>query len=86
MTRGGTLIGRILDADGKPLVGVQVAIDDIVFLQADTDAGGRFRVEHMPPGTWPASVNVKRFDDTYPTFSVTVAEGKVSEIEQRLPR
>ncbi len=87
MTPGGTLSGRILDADGKPLAGVQVALEDIVFLQVDTDADGRFRLEHAPAGTWQASINaIPGREGPSPTFTVTIEEGKVAEIERKIPR
>lgn len=59
---GGTVTGRAMDADGKPLAGVVIRLhhltpkaDDIFGLlheaeQVTTDADGKFRIEHVVPG------------------------------------
>ena len=62
---GGTVSGRLLDPDGKPVHGAQidlVSTEDVPLYLKDftewTDAKGRFSIE-APPGTYVLSVNGK---------------------------
>lgn len=56
LRRGGTLIGDVFGDDGKPLAGanviVQVPSQDSPQRMPSTDSSGRFREEHLEPGTW----------------------------------
>ena len=45
----GKISGRVTDADGAPLVGVAVNVDD-TRLGATTDADGRYFILRVPPG------------------------------------
>jgi len=85
LTPGGAVAGRLLDMKGMPIAGARVFISDQP-LYADSDARGRFRLEHVHPGTWtfevfaPGSREVK----APPHFELTVEEGKTTETEQRI--
>ncbi|MCK6448484.1 MAG: carboxypeptidase regulatory-like domain-containing protein [Planctomycetes bacterium] len=56
LRRGGTLIGELYGEDGKPLAGVNVIVQvpsqDSPQRMPSTDSSGRFREEHLEPGTW----------------------------------
>ncbi len=85
MTPGGTASGRVLGADGKPLAGVQVSLSDL-FLYVDTDSEGRWRIEHVPAGTWEFHVNgIEGREGPSPRFTLAVDEGKTAETEFRVP-
>jgi RNA polymerase sigma-70 factor (ECF subfamily) len=87
LTAGGTLTGRLVDADGRPLVGVQVSLGD-QFLHVDTVEDGRFRLEHVPAGRWTFSINGVPCPDGQPgpEFSASVEEGGTTDVAWRLPR
>jgi uncharacterized GH25 family protein len=84
---GGTATGRVRDAAGRPVAGKQVSLSDL-FLYVDTDAEGRFRIEHVTPGTWTFSIHALDGweDRPSPTFSMTIEEGRTAETEQTLPK
>jgi len=57
LARGATLTGRVVGADGLPLVGARVSVQDsapgvlrFTTRAAPTDADGRFTLEGLPPG------------------------------------
>lgn len=61
----GFMKGRVVDAAGKPVTGVEVVADNRQFYNTNalvrTDAQGRYRVEvRRPVGTWHATAQVKR--------------------------
>jgi hypothetical protein len=85
-TSGATFAGRILDADGGPVAGAQVNLVE-PFQYVDTDAEGRFRIEHVPPGTWKVRiVGASGGGEPPPPFTATFVEGGTLEVERRLPR
>ena len=49
MTRGGTVRGRVVDADGRPLAGIPLASDGSNWRPV-TDARGGFELLGVPPG------------------------------------
>jgi RNA polymerase sigma factor (sigma-70 family) len=57
LEKGLALYGRVLDREGRPLVGAKVALGaDRQIMQSDfpstlSDSQGRFRFGHVPPGT-----------------------------------
>jgi RNA polymerase sigma-70 factor (ECF subfamily) len=87
LTAGGALTGRVLDAGGRPLAGVQVSCGD-QFIFCDTGADGRFRLEHLPPGRWEFGINgIEGMQSTpSPRFVAAVEEGKATEVEWRVAR
>lgn len=51
LREGGTIVGRVHDRDGRPDLGRAVSVwGGSTSLEATTDAQGRFRIEHVPPG------------------------------------
>ena len=81
MTRGGAIAGRVSLA-GKPTKDVRVGIFDTWFVYADSLGDGRFRLDHLPAGTWrfEAERGTGNRDDDR-TFDATIAEGKTTEVE-----
>ena len=68
--------GRVVDAQANPLPGVQIAIQTLGSLL--TDAGGYYRVQSVPPGTYTVAPSKGSYVFSPTTRSVTVpptAEG-----------
>lgn len=61
--QAGYVAGKVVDSQGKPLSGVEVAIDNTLFyntnLLTNTDANGLYRVK-TPNGSWRATAQVRR--------------------------
>jgi hypothetical protein len=85
LTPGGTLEGRVLDAGGRPLGGVQVSCDEW-FVFVDTAEDGRFRLPHLPPGTWTFSIHAVpgREERPSPQFAAAIDEGGTTQVEWRV--
>jgi len=64
-SENGTLIGTVLDADGKAVVGATVTISDSTTNQAlpstKTGENGRFTVNDLPPGHYKVTVSMANF-------------------------
>ena len=53
LTPFGTLSGRVLDPDGKPVAGVRVSVYQLMMANTPvTDVAGRFAIENMSPGAY----------------------------------
>jgi len=80
----GTLAGVVRDPEGRPAPQAQVLVVQPVSVTATTttDAGGRFRIEHLPAGPYEVRVALEGFRaDATP---VTVRAGETHDIEVRL--
>jgi uncharacterized GH25 family protein len=77
LTKGGTIKGRVLGVDGKPVVGASVTIedeggDDADAPEVETDADGRFVLEHVAAGVHRVTASHDVGDDTF--------EGEVKDV------
>ena len=64
-SENGTLIGTVLDADGKAVVGATVVVTDSTTNQSlppvKTGDGGKFAVNDLPPGHYKVTVTMANF-------------------------
>jgi len=81
LLRGGILVGRVIDFEGRPVAGVRVAVRG-EFLFTDTDENGRFRLECVPVGSHVLVVNGLES----PTFPAAAVEGRETKLELEIPR
>ncbi len=62
---GGNLIGTVLDADGKAVVGASVTVTDSTtnqsFPEVKTGEGGKFAINDVPPGHYKVTVTMTGF-------------------------
>ena len=56
--RGGTLVGRVVDRQGRPVKGIEIDISPWTFYQWEvrTDEEGFYRADHLPSGEYRVSV------------------------------
>lgn len=64
---GGTITGRITDAEGQPVVGAQVSVPPLGW--ASTDDDGRYRIPGLDPGEYTVEV-IAPYDDPRPFLSM----------------
>ena len=83
LTKGGRLTGRVVDASGRPVPGVQVAIKG-AFLFTDTTGNGTYLLENVPPGDLVLAVNGLEGREQSPTFPVKVSEGETTHLELKV--
>jgi len=83
LTRGGRLTGRVVDASGRPVPGVQVAIKG-AFLFTDTAENGTYLLDNVPPGDLVLAVNGLEGREQSPTFPVKVSEGETTHVELKV--
>ncbi|MEQ1856293.1 MAG: TonB-dependent receptor [Longimicrobiales bacterium] len=81
-----SIAGRVLDDEGRPVVGavVTVVIDDVAEAGADTDSLGNFLVQRIPPGTRTLRVEGLGYGEF--TDEVELEAGEVLEVEIELDR
>ncbi len=72
----GAVEGRVLDAEGRPLRGVQAAAG---FLVERTDRSGRFRMSYVPAGT--REITFSRYGYVPVSKTVEVTAGKTAAVE-----
>ena len=89
-TGSGSIVGRILNPDGSPAVGVRVAASAVRSNSAEpnrnsaslsptqTDNAGRYRLEHIPAGRFYVTVGTVESPDY---FIVTVSDGVSQEAQ-----
>jgi iron complex outermembrane receptor protein len=77
----GRIEGRVLGADGAPLGGVSVVLNELT-LTAITDANGSFSFAPVPPGTY--SVTFVLGSNVVTREQVEVAAGQPTSIEQQV--
>ena len=61
LPRVGSVSGRVLDADGAPVVGVAVTFTGADARILTTDTNGRFQQDNMPPGDYQARIEREGF-------------------------
>jgi Carboxypeptidase regulatory-like domain/Peptidase family M1 domain len=74
---GGGVAGKVTDPKGAVVVGATVTVTDATTNQsftALTDAGGKYKVEGLPPGTYRVTVSATGFADALKD-SVRIEEG-----------
>jgi hypothetical protein len=82
----GAVGGNVLDSAGAVVANALVSvrsIDTNAEQKAVTDGSGYFRVIHLQPGTYDATITAPGFD-TYVAKSVTVQVGSLTDVEARL--
>jgi hypothetical protein len=64
---------------------VQVSCDEW-FVFVDTAEDGRFRLPHLPPGTWTFSIHAVpgREERPSPQFAAAIDEGGTTQVEWRV--
>ena len=84
--RGGTLLGRVVDRQGRPVGGVAVEVSPRGFHQWEirTDGDGFYRADHLPPREYRVSVRTlrSRWDPSgVERKSVHIVEGQVARAD-----
>ena len=81
----GSVVGRVTNADGKPVAGAAASIVGVPGVAAETDAQGAFVLDAVPTGDW--AVEVTAADGSARCLTrVTVAAEKASFRHIRLPK
>jgi hypothetical protein len=79
--RGGSITGRILWSDGRPVEGVRVAAVStsgsgaVLAALAETDEAGRYRLEDIPPGDYKVAAGLLGSPTYFPNAN-NIANGK----------
>jgi len=77
----GTITGRVVDADGDPLPGVQVSLENedgsSAGMSTTSDANGTFRIPGVAAGTYTVTAALARFQPASQTVEMT-ADGEVA--------
>jgi protocatechuate 3,4-dioxygenase beta subunit len=92
----GTVAGRCLDLEGKPVPGARITVGAVNRFGAGTttDADGRFRIGRVPAGAYTLTASLQRADPKNPRHfaspsttetGVTVSSDAVLEVEVKLP-
>mgnify|MGYP001587487190 CR=1 FL=1 len=78
---GGSISGRVIHREsGKPLARVQVSVSGPAYDSMQTNAAGRFRIDHLPPGAYAVNVHKEGFEWTG-TGNVQVEPGRSVEVQ-----
>ncbi|RYG33528.1 hypothetical protein EON81_17935, partial [bacterium] len=87
---GGVITGRVLNAKGKPISGLELVLnhgyviekDQFLMMSDVTDKNGRYEIR-VPPGHYPIEVvrsNLPKGTGPFPSSKVTVKTGRTSEV------
>jgi len=79
----GTISGRVVNDDGKPISGARVTVSAEADVEATTDADGRFRVE-VDPGEYRVQVDAEGYATTAVSGKVRVDAGREAKIGRKI--
>lgn len=83
----GTLTGRVTDADGYELPGVQVTAHSPALLGERTalsGADGEYRLASLPPGTYRVSYELEGFATQIETLEISAEQATVADVSSQL--
>lgn len=83
LDEGGILEGAVTDARGRPVVGARIATES-VGVSAETGAGGRYRIEHVPTGLVGVDRQAATTGGDVERRKVAVSAGEVRSLDFRI--
>jgi hypothetical protein len=79
----GTISGRVVNDDGKPIAGARVTASGAADVEGTTDGEGRFRVE-ADPGEYRVQVEAEGYATTAVSGKVRVEPGREAKIGRKI--
>jgi len=77
----GFVIGRVIDASGKPIVGAKLEFNSYPRLRkVKTNAEGEFRVDLLPVGKYYYSVDRKGYQALYSSKNIEIQENQIFDL------